>query len=599
MFQYPTISGNGEQSGLLTTFAGYNHKFGCEEGEFYAMENMASVHFPILSPRIRRGINTTYTKPNGMISKDALIVVDGTDLYVNGTKKSLGNIELEDSPKTLVGMGALLVIMPDKVWFNLNDDTYGKMEESFYNGVSAPDEVTVTLADALGRAITWHDEAYYTTHAPQSNDYCMAKQNGKSVLKQWSSSASVWTVVATTYVQFTCVGIGGHFKAGDGVKFTIDTSDTAWEDGLNIFVNDEGNGRHSVTTVIKDVTPNAITIAGLISENKTFSVSGNTPLPIAVVREVPDMAYITECNNRLWGCSADGHEIYACKLGDVTNWRVYAGISTDSWSVTIGSDGVFTGAITYQGYPIFFKEDSMIKVSVSATGAHQTKETYCRGVQNGCGKSLQILNEVLYYKAPTGVCYYSGSVPYSISEAFADDKYTSAVGGAIGEQYFVSMRDAKGEYHLFVYDTRLGLWMREDNTQALCFAKYDGDLFFIDANDKTLKSVGGSLLTDGHAEEDFWWYAESGTIGYSSPNAQYISRMTIKLNMDFGSRVSFEIQYDDGAWTKIFDMQGKGTRAFAMPIIPRRCDHFRWRLKGKGMVKVLSMTKVLSEGSDI
>ena len=202
-----------------------------------------------------------------------------------------------------------------------------------------------------------------------------------------------------------------------------------------------------------DKTDNAITIPGIyrnaVDEDEDYS-----ELELTIERKVPDLEFITECNNRLWGCSKDGHEIYCCKLGDVKNWNCFKGVSTDSWAATIGSDGKFTGAITYLGYPMFFKEDCIIKISVSSIGAHQTKETRCRGIQGGSHRSLAILNEVLYYKSSTGICSYNGSIPYSISDEFGDVKYYDAVAGAIGDKYYISMRDQKGTYTMFAYDSR-------------------------------------------------------------------------------------------------------------------------------------------------
>ena len=66
-------------------------------------------------------------------------------------------------------------------------------------------------------------------------------------------------------------------------------------------------------------------------------------------RSVPEMDFVIESGNRLWGCKygvVDGkavNEIYASKLGDFKNWNCYAGRSTDSYVATRGSDGPFTG----------------------------------------------------------------------------------------------------------------------------------------------------------------------------------------------------------------------------------------------------------------
>jgi hypothetical protein len=268
----------------------------------------------------------------------------------------------------------------------------------------------------------------------------------------------------------------------------------------------------------------------------------------------------------------------------------------------MGSDGKFTGAITYLGYPMFFKEDCIIKVAVSATGGHQTKETRCRGVQNGSHNSLAILNEVLYYKSSSGVCGYNGSLPYSISDELGDIKYYDAIAGAIGDKYYISMHDNKDVYSLFVYDSKNGIWCKEDNTKVLAFCKHRDDLYYIDGKDKTMKSVGGTLLyevpeksTEGKVE----WFVESGAIGYSSPDNKYVCRINIRITLEFGTDVGFFLQYDSsGEWEHILSMSGTGTRTFPLPIIPKRCDHFKYKITGRGGCKIHSITKTIEGGSD-
>ena len=55
------------------------------------------------------------------------------------------------------------------------------------------------------------------------------------------------------------------------------------------------------------------------------------------------------------------NELYACKLGDFKNWNCFLGISTDSYVASVGTDGPWTGAVTYLGNPIFFKETCLHK----------------------------------------------------------------------------------------------------------------------------------------------------------------------------------------------------------------------------------------------
>lgn len=578
---------------MTTTFGGYNRQLSCQDGQFSDMKNMTSLYFPILSPRQKRGIVKNLNNPQGILDKEELVWIDDGKLYVNGEEKTLSGVTLTATgTKTLAKMGAYVIIMPDKVWYNAETYECGYMEHK--NTIGNGTKITFSLCEANGTAITSHDAAYYETVTPVDGDYMMSSTKGKPSLKVYSATTKTWITVATTYTQITATGIGVGFEKEDGIKLTIDKID-----GLdNIFVNEEENGQISTNSVIVDKTDNTITIVGILG--KEIEV---TDKELVVERKVPDLAFITECNNRLWGCSKDGHELYCCKLGDVKNWNTFAGISTDSWAATIGSDGKFTGAITYLGYPMFFKEDSLIKIAVSSVGGHQVKETMCRGVQRGSERSLAILNETLFYKTTTGVCAYNGSLPSSISDDLGEVRYSDAVAGTIDNRYYISMKDEKGKSVMFVFDTKSGLWCKEDNAEALYFCKHGDDLYYIDMADKKMKSIRGTLLYDvpeKATEGNFDWYVESGVVGYSSPDNKYVANINLRITLEFGTNVDFYLQYDSGAeWEHKFNMSGTGTRTFSVPIIPKRCDHFKYKLTGKGGCKIHSITKTMEQGSDV
>jgi hypothetical protein len=576
---------------MTTTFGGYNHQISCGEGQFFDMKNMTSQYFPILSPRQNRGMVKQFVNPQGILDKEDLMWIDDNKFYINGEIKATLPSP-SDSLRTMVKMGAYVVIMPDKIWYNADKNDYGYIEASY----TKKSGVSFNLCEANGTGINYKTEEEWGG-SPQDGGYMMSTKNGKPSLKVYSSNTKTWLTVATTYVQINAKGIGKDFNKGDGVKITINKN---YESLSYIFVNKEDGGKRSTNTYIVDKDDDGIIIPGIFKASSTTNLSD---LEITVERKMPDMAYITECNNRLWGCSKDGHEIYCCKLGDVMNWNCFQGISTDSWAATIGSDGKFTGATTYLGYPMFFKEDGLIKVSVSATGGHQIKETKCRGVQKGSEGSLVVLNETLYYKSSTCVCGYNGSLPYSISDELGEVRYTDAIGGTIGDRYYISMKASDGTYNMFVYDSRNGIWCKEDDTQVLYFCRHMDDLYYIDAKDKIMKSTKGTLLYDvseKSIEDKFEWFAESGTIGYSSPDNKYVSRINIRITLEFGTNVDFYMQYDSsGEWEHKFNMSGKGTKTFTLPIIPRRCDHFKYKIKGKGECKIHSITKTMEDGSDI
>jgi len=584
---YPYLKSIPRAKESVTTFAGLNHNVFCQEGQFYDMKNMSTKDFPFISTRPLRGKSVKLNNPLGLMDKEDLVWVDvvtennteTVKLFINGVAKTTPT--LANSEKSLYKMGSYIIIFPDKVWYNTKDNTSGSMDASKeYTSTS----ITMTQVNAKGENITIDGQAV-------DGHYKLNTTDGKTTLMVYSATTKMWVNVATTYFKFSATDMGANFEKGDGVKITVDMTGITWDRGQYIFVNDEGNGKRSNNFAIVDKGTDYIIVVGLLDQaSKTLTFPS-----FKVERKAPDMSHICECQNRLWGCSADGHEVYASKLGDCKNWNCFAGISTDSWAATVGSDGVFTGAFAYMGYPIFFKEDSLLKISISSYGAHSYREIECRGVQEGSEKSLTLLNELLYYKGTDGVCVYDGNFPQNISDSLGAERYTDAIGVGINDRYYVSMKDSNNTKSLFVYDAFTNLWSKEDGLYPKFIVKHDNDIYYIDQDDYLYTIYG----TVGTKEEKIPWLVETGNIGYNLPDRKYLARMNIRMNLFMGSHASFYVNYDSSdKWEFVFDMSGRGTASFAVPIRPHRCDHFRLRIVGSGEAKLLSITKEYEEGSD-
>lgn len=631
--EFPRLQETEIHRDMTTVFGGYNHRISCAEGQFYDMHNMTSTYFPIMSPRKKRGIVKTLSDPQGLLDKDSLYWIDGKVLYKDGEALKVDGVTFSDaSPKNMTKMGANIIVMPDKIWINTETGKGGKMDARF--DLHEGQIITFSMCEADGKAIVWHTNEYYKENPPKDGDYLMSVgSSGKPSLKVYSATTGIWLNVTSTYVQITASGISEGFEKGDGIKISSEkrigsggvevttTKDEETGDVTttvknlfdvsleHILINAEDDGTYTTNTYIVDKTDTSIVIPGILGmpiypeegDNEgSLEGEGNTlPVLFRFERSVPDMEYITECGNRLWGCSKDGHEIYCCKLGDFKNWNCFQGISTDSWAATVGSDGVFTGAVSYLGYPMFFKENSFIKVAISTTGAHQTKETMCRGVQRGSGGSLAIVNETLFYKSANCVCAYNGSLPVSVSDDLGEDRYSDAVAGAAGDKYYISMKGSDGKYDMFVFDSKNGIWCREDDTRVLCFANHKDGLYFIDAESKCLAAIDSEDLV-AIREDEVEWSVETGAIGYSSPDNKYVARINMRIGLDFGTSVDFFVQYDScGEWEHKFNIGGAGTRTVSVPFIPRRCDHFRYRISGKGGCKIYGISKTVEQGGEM
>lgn len=573
------------QSRLNTEiFKGYDHNPRIDDGEWHDEQNLSAKNYPLLTVRDRRGIIQKLDDPQGMLAKDALMYIDGSDVIYNGYPVNGITLSPEDDmlPKQMVSMGAYAVIFPDKVYVNTADlSDYGSIEASF-SAVSA-ETVSVQMCRVDGSEFEINDIGDTAPEEPENGQFWIDTSGSVHVLKQYSEAQAMWIENISTYVRIGCEGVGVNFSVDDGVRI----SGLSGSDQLTALNTDN---------VIIAKGDDYIVITGIL--DAAHSQYGG----LKVTRECPDMDFVTESGNRIWGCKyglVNGqtvNEIYACKLGDFRNWRCYAGISTDSYAVNVGTDGRFTGAVTHLGYPLFFKENCIHKIYGSMPSEYAMNTTMCRGVQLGSWRSLNIVNEVLYYHSRDGVVAYDGSLPMSVSEAFGTVKYSDAVAGSLGGIYYISMRDSVG-WHMFTYDTEKRIWHREDATHALCFANVRGDLMYIDADTKQLISATGK---SGTLERDFDWYAESGIMGYEYPDSKYISRYAIRVKLGKDATLTMHIEYDsDGVWREMGTYTGGAIlRTFTIPVIPRRCDHMRLRLSGTGDVKIYSIARYLEGGSD-
>ena len=564
---------------MVDTFRGYNHNLRISDGEFFDMKNMTSDYYPVLSPRKKRGLYASPNSPKGMIAKDALCYVDGTKFVINEYPVDMG---LNDEPKQLISMGAYVIIMPDKKWINTLDTTeFGNIEASY----TSESDVTFSLCTVDGS-----DYENMTVSATEPNDpenlaLWIDTSTTPHSLKQYSATSDMWVQIATTYVKISCPNIGKAFELYDGVTISG--------------IKDEALQDLNASMVVWDKGDDYIVVVGILDVVTEQTVEEGA---ITVERKMPELDFITESENRLWGCkygvASNGevvNEIYASKLGDFKNWSCFMGLATDSYAASCGTDGQFTGAITHMGYPLFFKENCVHKVYGNYPANYQIQTTACRGVQKGCHKSLAIVNEVLYYKARSGICAYDGSLPTEASYVLGNEAYSEAVGGAHGNKYYVSMKDAMGQWNLFVFDTAKSMWHKEDDFKADCFCSCRSELYAIYCGD-IICMLGSGEDYEGNLD----WMVQTGEIGISSPDMKYISRITVRMAMDIGSEVRFYAQYDFcDEWEPLFSLRSDNLRSFSLPIRPKRCDHMKLRIEGEGMAKIYSITKTIEQGSDL
>lgn len=546
-----------------TTFGGINRANGTPLGEWDRLNGFDLTAYPALrtclpyaySDIVSLGEITGYTYRNGI-----LVYTTADGIYLDG-KGTLTAIEgLSAGDKTLVNIGAYIVILPD--WSLIN---------------TADTENPVTMAK--GAVLT--------------GDLLEYNQN------QTKPTVSIYKLfyVDAPTTEVTASGLA----VGDSVKLSWTYGKRKMSKQLTInnigIESYTGSGMTSIGFDTSDM-PNTMwfyTEGRAMDQFRVPRITGAT-----IQRVMPDLDYVVEYNNRLWGCSSKNHEIYCSKLGEPLVWGAYSGISTDSWAATVGTDGDFTGACVFNGCVLFFKEDCVHSV-YGTKASNFTVTTYTvRGVQKGSAKSLCISEGLLYYKAPEGIFTFNGSASSRFDGKLCVDRDSRTACGTADDRYIVM---AMSDGTVFYYDKLHSVWYNRTLPNVISMHNFSGSLYAItkDSN-KAMQKV--MLTTDvgmsGRMAETAF-EAITGELcrgeltSTSSYSRKAMHTVIKKLTMSVEewhqqgiSSVQFavSVQYDGGDWQTVYSYDGTTEEAdnnvvTLIPTIPMRCQRLRIKISGK------------------
>lgn len=597
----PRLRDGQKQTLMTTTFLGYNHNQATRDGEMFDMQNLSGDMYPLMVPRKKRAwtsfaVNNVDVPLTGIDGRDQLTLIVGTKVYWNFIE--VQDLTVSDAPadcpKRIVNFGAYVLIFPDKKYFNtVNLSDVGDIDRLF--SVSA---TSISLQMCRGDG-TDYDMSEIATGAnppanPANGKLWIDPSGDNDVLRQWSLVQEEWIGVATTFVKISASGIGLGLTYYDGIQISgleAPSGSTAKVQAQIAALNG--------SKIVEAAGTNYIVVSGFLNRSIT---AGSLTGTVRADRKMPAMDFVVESQNRLWGCKygmVNGqvvNEIRCSAAGDFRNWEKSLGTSADSYVANVGSDGPFTGYAVQKGYPLFFKESGVHQVWGSTPSSFQIKFTACRGVQLGSWRSVVVVNELVYYKSRTDVMMFDGSMPSSVSAQLGDVLYSDARAGALGNKYYISMKDKGNAWVLLTYDTEKSVWYKEDGFKALGFGRVDDELFAICETDNKLWSMHGTV---GTIENDFDWKAEFGLFGTDYVGKKYLSRFDIRMYLPETSVAKLWIQYDsDGIWRDKGEIRGNKLRSFLHPVVPRRCDHLRVRLTGTGEMRVYAISRILEGAGD-
>lgn len=548
-------------------FAGYCPQVGLRDSQWFREENLSTRAYPYLRPRApRRKLSSNPIQAIG--SMNGLCILQDHILKYGDTEIA---IPVTDGKKELLSFGAYVIVMPDMVWVNTADQSFGTCEVS----EEFETEVGISWCDIEGNPLETVVDG--DTEPDNTQQFWLDTTVSPGVLREYSQETGKWREVLPTCIRLTGENIGLSFPVGSRILF----------ENCPPLAPYVGTGLCRVLASGRDFLAVEGKIDSIRKEMGRLQLMIRAPMPL--------MDHLISHENRLWGCrygkDHDGNfvnEIYASALGDFTVWYRFRGIASDSYVLSLGAEGPFTGAAVVGGYPVFFKENSIHKIYGSDPGSYRLQSVGCVGMAPGSHKSGAMLDHGLIYLGTDGFYRYDGSLPRKISKDLDGQSYGNGVSGVMGSIYYACVKEGKKNTVILTYDGEKDLWHRETGPAILAFQNTNGVLYYITEEDG-LYAIG---TEEGQpAEKTVPWEAVTGLIRRQEDKEGHFTALRLRLTMEAGSSLSVFADYDSrGVWESLGQIGGVGkTEGREIPLRIRRCDHFRLRLKGRGDITLYDL----------
>lgn len=457
--------------------------------------------------------------------------------------------------------------------------------KEYVNGITHDSgQKTITLTVTHDTAMEYSGQSSVTVHLDRAYPF-----QPTSVTISESSSTSTGSATTTWKIRVQV----------SGTTVTVTSGDAAHDDAVNAFgATAETMTGKIVKIGVEEQTLSSASTTTVNSRKKVtmtvgsaFTVSGDVGI-VSIYDPAPNIEFpetlenVFSSNNRLWG--TNGNTIYASKLGNPYEWYTYDGISTDSYSVDVGSVGEFTAGFEFGGYPRFFKENSVITVYGTTPDEFSLSESTMLGVAEGSRRSLSVIGGYVYYLSEQGVCRWAGGASPAIISRNLGAYLSSGVGGTDGRKYYISLL-ADGERGMFVFDTQTELWYKEDAFAATDMRLYGRNLYAL--------SEGGCFVISGDvagSTEEVETFIEFADFYDSTTDEKTLSKLQLRVFISDGAVMYIKIKYDGGEWEQAGIINSGKKRVCDIPIIPRRCDHFRVRIECDGEFRIFSLAHSVS-----
>lgn len=622
---------------VRTEWGGINLNENAGDGELVEAINMSSREYPLLAnakftqlSAAQIGVTENIYAPfiyNGKMGYIEKVDIQGepSTYYLHDPFYTTQEFQVKiNSPNAWYAiLGHRLVIMPSKQIYDFDTHTMADMEASWTSTMAAP----AVFMDGELYGVAAEGNTLYADGANWSAKFKIgdAVTISGSRIAAYDKTAVI-REISGNYLRFSenTFDVSGRYylngaalQQGSVYLFTTDAGDHSFtwmgdSVAAGLLLYNEGNDFVTVWTGAQSGELQSLDHPAQTTGNRLFINKGycNIYDTVSVSRAVPDMDFTCVNENRVWGCKED--TIYASKLGDPTNWNVFDGLSTDSWTAETGTQRTFTGCCSFQGYPTFFKENAVFKVVGDEPGNFMLRKQNIVGVRSGSGKTIVEIRGRLYYHSWDGIMEWNGGdVPQIVSGALGlnPDQTVFLTAGSDTIRYYAAgyayQYDREADMTLpktgvYVYDPRFGSWHKIEAPDYYDVEfPFDGVTGYMLMNYSREHMPTAYKLNAYAAAKDITteWrvtFADS-TRAYKtaltgSESKKGVLRLLIRCRL--AKTMKVWISYDGGDFEEAGEFGGEDgmeKTSRVVPLILRRCDYWQLRLTGVGDAVIYSI----------
>lgn len=310
---------------------------------------------------------------------------------------------------------------------------------------------------------------------------------------------------------------------------------------------------------------------------------------LTVRKPLPDLDFICESDNRLWGINRSENRVYASRRGAPDSFFDHGG-TDGAWNMTFGSEDSFTAVCAFGGGVCCFKENKLHKILGTSPAQYYVSDYNMEGVAQGCERSLQIIGQQLYYKGVHGVYAYSGTAPKLVSAPLGELHLRSACAGTDGRIYYLSGQTDSGGMR-YAFDLLHKIWVKESTEDTRAYACIDGMMYMLHSQ--------GVFIHNLPDRSQSTYMLEFAPFCEDTLSKKTYTKLLFRVAMAAGSGLSVYLSTDGKDRIQVYTHTPDSDTTVTVPVRVQRCSSFSVRLEGRGDVKLTGMLRECAIMSEV